>query len=133
MVYLLNYDKHPPTEEPSRITNHTATLIDKIFFNSVEYETTCGNLICDRSDHLPSFLVISKLPVLNQKEEKYKRACSKFNEEDLLNEFSSVDWPNLFCELTDVSQMFENFYLKVCDSIHKFLPLRLLSKKEAKF
>ena len=44
--------------QPARITDHTATLIDKIFFNSIEYETISGNIISDITDHLPNFLII---------------------------------------------------------------------------
>ena len=52
-INLLNYDKHPLTEDfintlgsfflephilkPTRITSHSSTLIDNIFFNSTEY------------------------------------------------------------------------------------------------
>ena len=60
-INLLNYDKHPLTEdflntlgsfflEPhilkptSRITSHSSTLIDNIFFSSIEYQTISGNL-----------------------------------------------------------------------------------------
>ena len=54
-INLLNYDKHPLTEDfintlgsfflephilkPTRITSHCSTLIDNIFFNSIEYQT----------------------------------------------------------------------------------------------
>ena len=52
-VNLLNFETHKPTEEfintmstnffephivkPTRITYHTATLIDNIFFNSIDF------------------------------------------------------------------------------------------------
>ena len=66
---LLNVDSHSSTEEflntlgtyfynphilqPTRITNHSATLIDNIFFNSLSHHTISGNLVYDLSDHLP--------------------------------------------------------------------------------
>lgn len=72
-INLLNSDIHRPTEDfinnmctyfmnpqtiqPSRITDHAATLIDNIFLNSVEY----GNLLSDTSDHLLNFLVIDRI------------------------------------------------------------------------
>ena len=54
-INLLNYDNHPLTEDfintlssfflephilrPTRITSHSSTLIDNIFFNSTEYQS----------------------------------------------------------------------------------------------
>ena len=68
-INLLNYDTHMPTEnfintlssyffhpqiiQPTRITDHTATLIDNIFINSINHYTVSGNLLSDLSDHLP--------------------------------------------------------------------------------
>jgi exonuclease III len=70
-INLLNYESHTPTDEfinnlgvfcfqphilqPTRITDHSATLIDNIFFNSIEHYSISGNLLCDISDHLPNF------------------------------------------------------------------------------
>ena len=66
-INLLNFDKHSLTEDfintlssfflephilkPTRITNHSSTLIDNIFFNSIEYQTVSGNLLYDLTDH----------------------------------------------------------------------------------
>ena len=44
-----------------RITDHSATLIDNIYFISIEHSCVSGNLLYDTSDHLPNFLTINKL------------------------------------------------------------------------
>ena len=60
---LLSYESHPKTDEfmnilatsffqpyilqPTRISEHTATLIDNIFFNLLEHLVISGNLIYD--------------------------------------------------------------------------------------
>jgi hypothetical protein len=60
-INLLNYDSHSSTDnfintmgshffhphilQPTRITDHSATLIDNIFFNSVTHHTISGNII----------------------------------------------------------------------------------------
>ena len=75
-INLLNFKSHPTTEQfinslgayffhpqilkPTRITCHSATLIDNIYFNSVEHNTVSGNILDDTSDHLPNFLIINK-------------------------------------------------------------------------
>lgn len=72
-IDLLNPNKHNMTEDfistmyslgflpkitrPSRITSHSATLIDNIFSNDMDNNTVSGLLINDISDHLPVFTV----------------------------------------------------------------------------
>ena len=52
--------------KPTRITDHSATLIDHIFFNSLEYYTVSGNIIYDISDHLPNFVLIDNANIQNK-------------------------------------------------------------------
>lgn len=72
-IDLLNPTKHKMTDEfintmysmslypkitrPSRITPHSATLIDNIFTNDIENNTVGGLLINNIIDHLPVFTV----------------------------------------------------------------------------
>ena len=68
--------------QPIRL--HFNTLIDNIFLNSLEYQSTSGNLLTEISDHLIKFLILDafvkerKLPELNL----YKRNTSHFNERE---------------------------------------------------
>ena len=68
---LLRYEEHAVTQEfidslfsymfipiitrPTRLTAHTATLIDNIFTNCLTQNITNGIIINDISDHLPIF------------------------------------------------------------------------------
>ena len=88
-INLLNYDTHTQTEDfinilnsyffephiikPTRITDHTATLIDNIFFNSVDFDAISGNLIFDLTDHLSNLLIINDLKTSSKKECLYRR------------------------------------------------------------
>ena len=94
-INLLNYESHTQTEQfinsmssyffcpqilqPSRITDHSATLIDNIFFNSLNYNTISGNILSDLSDHLPNFLCINKISNLPKNVKFFKRDFSKFD------------------------------------------------------
>jgi len=127
-INLLNFDKHPLTEDfintlgsfflephilkPTRITNHSATLIDNIFFNSIEYQTVSGNLLNDLSDHLPNFLIIESFAFSIHKEKSFRRDYSNYNEETLLSEFRSTDWSNLFHGLSDILKCLISFIPK---------------------
>ena len=57
---LSSYYILPQILQPTRITKHTATLIDNIFLCSIDHITISGNLIYDITDHLPNFLIINK-------------------------------------------------------------------------
>ena len=111
---LFRYDQHSATQEfvdslfshmfiplitqPTRITSHTATLIDNIFTNSFTnlQNTQSGIIFNDISDHLPVFAFCNNVSVPCKKAIKaYKR---DFGEENLINFYTSlsqVDWPNV--------------------------------------
>ena len=148
-IDLLSYGKHAPTDDfintlnsyvftphilkPTRITSHSATLIDNIFFNSAEFQTSSGNILHDLSDHLPNFLIISKLSYSSKKPKCFKRDYSKCNEELLRDEFRALDWHNIFHDQQSVSQIFESFYSTTSNLIDKYMPLRQLSRRDLKF
>ena len=48
---------------PTKITDHSATVIDNIFPNNFEYETESGNTITQIADHSPQFMHLKKINV----------------------------------------------------------------------
>ena len=95
-IDLFKFGSHPETDEfmnilgtnffqphislPTRITDHSATLIDNIFFNSLEHYAISGNIINDISDHMANFLIINKFSSLPDNIKIYKRDYSKLDE-----------------------------------------------------
>ena len=144
---LLNVDSHSSTEEflntlgtyfynphilqPTRITNHSATLIDNIFFNSLSHHTISGNLVYDLSDHLPNFLIINSLSTLPKNIEISRRDYSQFNQSNLINDVESVDW-SFNSSSNDVNVMFDTFYSRLSNIIDRHIPIKKLSAKEIK-
>ena len=51
----------PCIDRPTRITDHSATLIDNIFTNDVCVDIKSGNLISDITDHFPNFVIIGSV------------------------------------------------------------------------
>jgi hypothetical protein len=49
----------PLITHPTRITSHSATVIDNIFTNNLDNHTLSGLLFTDISDHLPIFSIFS--------------------------------------------------------------------------
>ena len=143
---LLNFESHTPTDlfintlatycfqphiiKPTRITDHSATLIDHIYFNSVEHATVSGNLVCDISDHLPNFLIINKLSCISSKPTIYQRDYSRLDQEDLLAEVQSINWEEVLPAQVDINIIFDSFHTKLTELIDKHVPLKKVSKRQ---
>ena len=85
-IDFLQYLNHQPTEKyldmlhinytaplitkPTRITNHTKTLIDHIYTNMFTSQITSGIALHDISDHLPIFCIINT-PIKRKKEKRF--------------------------------------------------------------
>lgn len=54
-MYSMNL--FPIITQPSKITSHSATLIDNIFTNIIDDKITSGLIINDITDHLPVFMI----------------------------------------------------------------------------
>ena len=148
-IDLLKYDSHTETEDfvntlgshafhpqilkPTRITSHSATLIDNIFSNSLEYHVISGNIVCGITDHLPYFLIINKISALPENFKMFKRDYSKLNSEALIAELQNVNWSEvLYCEseVTNISTVFQNFHTCISEVINKHAPIRRYTRKE---
>ena len=69
----------PQILQPTRITDHSSTLIDNIFFNSIEHFIISGNVVYDLTDHLPNFIIFDKFSTLPLNIKIHKRDYSKLN------------------------------------------------------
>jgi hypothetical protein len=125
----------PHILQSTRITDHSSTLIDNIFFNSIEHFTISGNIAYDLTDHLPNFLIFTKFSTLPANIRIYKRVYSHCKETDLFREMESLNWHEIFEGIpnSDPSLMFDSFYTKTSEIIDKHLPLKQLSRRELKF
>ena len=146
-VNLLNYDFHSETEDfvntlgsyafhpqilkPTRITYHSATLNDNIFFNSLEHYAISGNIVYGITDHLPNFLIITKLSNPPKNFKLYKRDYSRLD----ISEVSNVNWEEVLTSesgVLDINTVFQNFYLCISYLINKHAPLHKFTRKEIK-
>jgi len=122
----------PHILQPTRITHHSATLIDNIFFNSATHHTISGNIIYDLTDHLPNFLIINKFAMLPKQFKLYKRDYSNFNESAFLEDLDSINWSHEFSDSGNASLMFDQFYSNISTIVDKHIPLKQLSIREIK-
>ena len=145
---LLKFETHPVTDnfmnilgthfflphilQPTRITHHSETLIDNIFFNSIEHFTISGNLVYDLTDHLPNFIIVKKISSLPAKVKLYKRDYSSFDEIALVNDIQAIDWRQAFSGDTNPNDMFDSFYNKVAEIVDTHIPIKQMSKRQLK-
>ena len=146
---LLKFEVHPDTDntlntlgtfyfqpqilqQPTRITDHSATLIDNIFFNSLEHFVISGNLCYDLTDHLPNFLIASKLSSLPVSTKVFRCDYLNLNKQALITDIQSIDWDELVTNDSDPNSMFDKFYNKLSEVIDFHLPVKQLSKQDLK-
>ena len=123
----------PQILQPTRITDHSATLIDNIFFNSLQHFTISGNLVYDLTDHLPNFIIFNKFSALSSKIKIFKRDFTQFNQTDLIEEMKKINWELEFVNNSNPTNMFDAFYNKVTQIINKHIPIKQLSRKDMRF
>ena len=81
----------PQITIPTCLTVHSRTLIDNIFTNSVEENSTSGNLECCISDHLAQFIFPNQRVLQQNNHTKYKRSYTNLDTNKFKNELQSID------------------------------------------
>ena len=88
----------PLIDRPTRITAHSATLIDNIFTNHFSPSVLKGIVISDISDHLPVFAYVSDDSFVHVHKRIGNRPVRNFSTANLNNfktRLSQVDWTEL--------------------------------------
>ena len=126
---LLNLGFMPIIAKPTRITDHTATLIDHIYTNTPEKLIRSGLCLADISDHLPVFCTMANtLPTNN--EPRFFRDFRQFNEDAFHQDLLTVDFKSLISDDVNgsISAIVDN--LRAITDRHA--PLRKASKRQRK-
>jgi len=145
-IDLLKYETHLPTEnyvnmlfsnsffplitKPTRITDHTATLIDHIYTNNLSANISAGIAAMDISDHLPVFCINSNSNHTIHNNNAYYRDYSKFDKEKYLQDLKNTSWDESLSK--DVNEFTSNFSEKLQEIINKHAPLKLASHRKTK-
>ena len=126
---LLGLGYMPLITKATRITDHTATLIDHIYTNVPQKTTKAGICLADITDHLPVFCTVANRLPLSQ-ETKHFRDFSHFNKDLFLNDLEAIDFNNLVNE--DVNQSMNNVINVLKSLSDKHAPARKLSNNKRK-
>ena len=121
-IMLSNFCQ-PHIIQPTRIVdNAKPSLVDNIFFNSIEYETKSGNITSNISDHLPNFIILEKLDFRTTKAIKIQRRdFTKFNPQKFIVDIKGLDLSNTLKQHNNVKAMmffmiFYQSYQQSCPS-----------------
>ena len=148
----MNYNEHNQTKEfldspasnsfiplilqPIRINSHSNTLIDNIFSNVNDPDIISGNLTATISDHLPQFSIIPHMfgNIPGNKSNIYERDWSKFDQENFILDYFSVDWEDLLKINELNADNSTKIYLdKINILLDTYAPLKKINKYKLKF
>ena len=126
----------PLISRPTRITNHSATLIDHIFTNHCSAVTNSGVITTDVSDHLTpcaTFLIDrKKLNGRNFTNDTYQtRTINEENLENFKTKIREINW-NFVSELSDANNKYSAFENKYNEIYNECFPIQTLAKKRRK-
>ena len=126
--YLLLYILHP-----TRVTDHSSTVIDNIFSNVTEYETISGNFINQIADHFAQFLLLKRININYKNTNLYHYNYSNFNKENFVEEFSNINWKKLENDEDHVDSEFTFFYDELSRCVKTHAPLTRVSPRALSF
>ena len=121
MLYSNNF--LPLITKPTRLTDHSSTLIDHIYTNAPIQNTTSGIALADVSDHLPVFCICNA-PTSKNKQITYYSDYRNFCKEQYLADISLINWPHLYSTSTDLHEISCTCINKVKDIVNKHAPLK---------
>jgi hypothetical protein len=123
---------------PTRITEHTATLIDNIFTNDIENieSSTNGIIFSDISDHLPIVHVRnSKIHLETTRTAEFicKRIIKDSNIQSFTNEIKCISWENVLSN-NNSAESYNEFFDLFSNVYEKNFPLtkKVFKKKLTK-
>ena len=120
---------------PTRVTDHSKTLIDNIFSSPTESGTISGNICHSISDHLPQFFIFPSLDLDKILDDGpyYRKDWTKFKEVDFILDFLGINWTALFESLNlDPNLCFDAFNNKIKGLMERHIPTVKLTKDQVK-
>ncbi|XP_065683357.1 uncharacterized protein LOC136096127 [Hydra vulgaris] len=117
---------------PTRITNHSKTLIDNIFSNATSTNIFAGNFTSTVSDHLLQFLIhpLYRTKINSRKSCIFRRNLKQINCVELCSDFSKISWINVInVNEGKTNKSFEEFFSSFNSLLDKHAPLKKVSNR----
>ena len=127
---LTSYGFLPHILQPTRISDHSSTVIDNIYGNNFEQDSVSGNILIKFADHFSQFLSINKEVIRLKHNDIYKRDLSNFDEKLFIDDVSIQNWNAN--NLKDTNSKFNDFLWRVEGCVDRHAPIKKLTRKEIK-
>jgi hypothetical protein len=131
---LLKHNFIPTITLPTRITDHSLTLIDHISLfrplSEINSGTTSGNIFFDISDHLPNFILLEGKSTTTKKR-PYLRIYSERNIAKFQSLLHAADWSSVL-NCVEPNAAYDKFIKIFSNAFHGSFPLVLQSRKSFK-
>ena len=125
-----SYSLIPTIYKPTRITEHSATIIDNILTN-IDNTAETAIIVTDITDHLPTVLVSNMCSKEKEKQKPkvtFKRRYTDDNINLFKSKLSKVDWENILVN-ANVNVDYTIFLNKFDDLYNECVPLRKCNNK----
>ena len=143
-IHLLNYESHNETNDfinvsmvshyllphilhPTRVTDHSATVIDNIFSNNTSHKTVGGKIITRSLIISHSLLFLTNLLLITN---HAKGDFSDFDEREFIAGFSSQSMDFLHDASVSIDFKFDQFYLSLSSYVDRHAPVKKMTKKD---
>ena len=114
----------PLIDRPTRITSHSATLLENIFTNVFDNKIKSGVCVSDITDHYPIFQITSSLSIKNRPcRTNYSRSFTQCNMRTFVNRIELVDWNDII-SVNSVNQAYSLFLDKLANIYDHCFPVR---------
>ena len=127
---IFSHTFYPLITKPTRISDHSATLIDNIFCNDISKENICGLLNTDISDHMPFFSFLQSCS--NEKHqipiEKYERIINDQGLRYFREKIDNLDWTPVLLE-QNPDTAYNLFRASIKTDYNEAFPIRLIKIK----
>ena len=126
---VISHSFLPYIHQPTRVTDHSATVIDNIFSNITDFDILSGNITSIIADHFAQFLLIKKCHVSYKSCSYFAHDYSNFGKEKFIHHFSLIDWSIL--DNTDLSanDHFDYFYHEKTSCTDLRVPKKRITSK----
>ena len=120
----------PHVLQPTRITEHSSTIIDNIYGNNFTQETLSDNILIKFADHFSQFLSIKKNISKKKNNVVFKRDFSSFVEADFIDDVSIQNWNAN--NSNDTNSKFNDFLWRVEGCVDRHAPLKRMNNRQQK-
>ena len=148
-INLLSYEAHSETNEfintvvshyllpyilhPTRVTDHSSTVIDNIFSDVTDYKTVSGNIINQIADHFAQFMLVKRININYKNTTFYQYDYSDFKKENFIEDISNINWETLHESNEEINNKFAYFYDQVSTCVKLHAPVEKVSPKKLSF